>query len=515
MRPFELLTLAALLLALVGWVVPARKRPDFAVFLPGVAALLIVVHLIVERYRWQMVPAYALAGALLLASLASKTRPAPAAASRIGTAARIGGVVIGLLVLTVAAALTWLMPVVALPTPTGPYAVGRTTIHMVDASRPETLTEDPTDVREFDAEFWYPAESTGDLKRAPYTGPDRRIDDIAEQGAEAIGGGGPPDFAFDYLALVGTNSYRDAPPARKGRGFPVVGFTPGFLSKPDNGQVFFEELASHGYVVFATSQPYENASVVRPDGTVVRYSAEHLAAFKRHMEEVPPLLKELYGAEDPGQKASIVRRILQTDTFFDAEVRIRAADVSFVLDRLQRMSSGELEGPFTGVLDPGRVGVFGHSLGGSTAGQLCVTDDRVDACVNLDGFPFGDIIGSSVEQPYMILYSESFSGELDAVFSSLRGPAFKATIAGTTHSDYCDEPYVMPIMKRIGMSGPIDAERMVRIVNGMLLSFFDEFVKGVTGAFPDETVESPEVEFEEVDHRSAAVAATEGRGRGQ
>ena len=222
------------------------------------------------------------------------------------------------------------------------------------------------------------------------------------------------------------------------------------------------------------------------------------------MKEVPPLVIKLYETEDPAEKSKIVHEVVEIDTYFDNNVRIRAADIGHVIDELERMNSGASRGLFTGKLDLSRLGVFGHSLGGSTTGQVCVTDDRFDACVNLDGFPFGDLMNSTIDQPYMLMYSEGFSDELDPVFESCRGPAFKATIAETTHSDYSDEPYVMPIMKRIGMSGPIDAERMIRITNDYLLSFFDRFVKGRESSFP--AGDYPEVTF--VDMTSNEVAAT-------
>jgi hypothetical protein len=38
--------------------------------------------------------------------------------------------------------------VVALPQPTGPFAIGRTTLRVIDTSRPEPFTDDPADHRE-------------------------------------------------------------------------------------------------------------------------------------------------------------------------------------------------------------------------------------------------------------------------------------------------------------------------------------------------------------------------------
>ena len=50
---------------------------------------------------------------------------------------------------------------IVLPTPTGSYRVGRASFHRIDASRPETFTEDPKDHRQVLFHIWYPADPAG------------------------------------------------------------------------------------------------------------------------------------------------------------------------------------------------------------------------------------------------------------------------------------------------------------------------------------------------------------------
>src|SRR5690554_1054976 len=76
MRPIEALLLLANLLTFVALVVPWLRALGLAGYLAGAAALVAAAQVLLEGYRWQMVPAYALTAALLLAW--GLARPAPA-----------------------------------------------------------------------------------------------------------------------------------------------------------------------------------------------------------------------------------------------------------------------------------------------------------------------------------------------------------------------------------------------------------------------------------------------------
>ena len=69
MRTLEILILVALFLGLVGHFFPPIKRSRWKDLLPSLAVLLTVIHLVLEKYRWQMVPAYGLTLLLFLLSI--------------------------------------------------------------------------------------------------------------------------------------------------------------------------------------------------------------------------------------------------------------------------------------------------------------------------------------------------------------------------------------------------------------------------------------------------------------
>jgi hypothetical protein len=58
--------------------------------------------------------------------------------------------------------------VVILPPPTGPLAVGRTSLDWTDEARVDPLNPDEISKRELEVWAWYPADAPGDAPAAPY-----------------------------------------------------------------------------------------------------------------------------------------------------------------------------------------------------------------------------------------------------------------------------------------------------------------------------------------------------------
>ena len=202
-------------------------------------------------------------------------------------------------------------------------------------------------------------------------------------------------------------------------------------------------------------------------------------------------------AADESEKEAIVREVLKTETFMDRAFRIRTADMQHTVDEFTKMNSGERESPFRGRLDLSRLGVFGHSGGGAVAGQCCVSDPRFKVGVNMDGFQFGDVIDNEVQQAFMFMYSEQFADSNSVMMNSFKNEVYALTVKGSTHMDFSDNPVVLPITKRMGMSGKIKSKRMTHILNSYLLSFFDKHLKGKDAQLLDgPSSDFPEVNFE-------------------
>jgi predicted dienelactone hydrolase len=505
MRLFEVLILMGGFISLAGFFIPTGKRPRLFAWVPFLSAILILIHLGLEKFRWQMVPAYLLILCLVLITL-FRRRPKAEEGKRPSRGRRVMAVVVrafGILAFLLCAVLPWLFPVVNLPRPTGPYAVGTTSFQFIDDSRPETLATPPGARREFMVRAWYPAVPAPGSKPIPYwekaniIGP-LRVNDLHGWGLKWI-----PGFFFNHFSLMKTNSYPDAPLAGGPASFPVIVFSPGGGVIHEHNYLQMEELASQGYVVLSLSHPYESWVVIFSDGRVVRANQfkpkkaetqEEKDREKRSLELAEKLEKKTTKSVE--ERKAIMREIfaLDPDKILDKLLKVRVLDVRFALDELRRMNSGERESPFKGKLDLTRLGVYGMSLGGATAGQACLEDHRITAGVNLDGTQFGSVIDGYMTQPFMFMNSGESLDHNDFVYDRMTNDAYSVIIAGSSHMDYTDMFFTTPLVKRLSRKS-IPDKRMYRVANAYLLAFFDKYLKGaeaplLTGpsqAFPEVT----------------------------
>jgi hypothetical protein len=115
-------------------------------------------------------------------------------------------------------------------------------------------------------------------------------------------------------------------------------------------------------------------------------------------------------------------------------VLVRAADVRFVLDTLA--TGANIPGVLAGHLDSARVGVFGHSLRGATAAEVCRTDTRAVACADIDGNIYGEAQTAGVAQPFLLVQADTREPLTSAFVARLRGPSCRLSVARAMHLDF-------------------------------------------------------------------------------
>ena len=395
--------------------------------------------------------------------------------------------------LVIAGALSIVMPVFRFPHPTGPYAIGTLTYHWIDTSRADIFTVDPNARRELMVQVWYPANADSASPHAPYL-----------QDADAVMAAfarihDKPRFLFSQFKYVTTNALTTARVADGQANYPILIFLEGATGFRQMSTFQVEELTSHGYIVVAVDQPGAAANVVFPDGhEVVGTPALQLQA----------LIRPSYM---PNAKAPLLQgRTLETSSI----VSFLTQDVSFALDQLALLNRADPDHTLTGRLDLRRVGTFGVSLGGIVAGEACLREPRVRACLMMDAPMTANVVRAGLSKPSMWITRDAASMRLErqrsggwseveieahltsmrAVYKSLPEAGYFVQVPGMFHSNLMDVPNWTPLAPWLNLTGPIDGQRAHSIINAYSLAFFKLHLISI----PEKLLDAPTDQYPEV-----------------
>ncbi len=151
-----------------------------------------------------------------------------------------------------------------------------------------------------------------------------------------------------------------------------------------------------------------------------------------------------------------------------------AEDISFFIDQLNRINSEDEI--FKQKLDLDRIGVFGMSLGGIASCEVSLSDERIKACINIDGGLYGSILKSEFNVPIMFLNSKRYLGYGNLFTSKSNMDSYSLSVVNSDHYNFSDYTiYPTPTVKPL--LGSIDGKKVATIMNVMVLSFFDKYLK--------------------------------------
>lgn len=191
-------------------------------------------------------------------------------------------------------------------------------------------------------------------------------------------------------------------------------------------------------------------------------------------------------------------------------MQVRADDVSFIIDQLETLCES-----FYNSVDPSRILVYGHSLGGATAVNAAYQDERVLGGINFDGTVFGPVAEPGTDKPVILagppIPENSTTTPSEEFMEKLRGPKMLLTIEGTQHMSFFDVPLLLTYREdeippeaipAIDMVlGTIDGNVLVQVVNGivegMIAFLFNDDVQGlcdISKDFPEILVVEKDLE---------------------
>ena len=444
MRTLEIALTIALFAAAISLMTPSRSSSLGFGSLILLAMILLICQLLFEGYRWQIFPCYFVLIALFIAFRQSISPNASFIFGSVAICCLGGGVL-----------LSTLLPVFGLPTPTGPYKVGTEIRHLTDYNRSEPASANPDDHRELMIQIWYPTTATGRL--APYR-------------EKALTG-----LWNARYTLAKTNSILNAPPLIATHPFPVLFYEPSWWGQRGEATFLSEELASNGYIVVGIDHPYSSSAVSLPGGRIIKTKLS---------------VHETYKTQD------------SFETFIRTagdEIRLRAADVEFVFSALEGINAADPERRFTGLLDLSRVGIFGYSLGGGVAAQVCWLDHRFKVGIDLDGMlgaqseqegtsaPFLFMLEDITETNFADLGSLKADERREMAFATVQQAemrrslakygGYSVAIAGVTHGSFSDNLFYSPF-SLVNGTGSADTQRVATIIRQYALAFFNSYLTG-------------------------------------
>jgi dienelactone hydrolase len=312
----------------------------------------------------------------------------------------------------------------ALAKPTGPYAVGRTTRVLTDASR--TNRYGIATNSSFLITIWYPAEHGSGVLPGAYIDPQLAAP-LAEPHVGSTG-----DDANRLIGFFGF-SLTNVPIALAESPYPVVIYSHGYSFHRQENSEKLEELASQGYVAVAMDH-VDCRTTVYPDGRAIR------GIF----------------TDNPSAEA------------LDASVAGRLADDRFVVEQLAQFDTDDAL--FAGRLDLTRLGAMGWSLGNSDLGETARTDERFKAVLMLEGYLQGapELVQLGLGRPLLAMYQQDFSNP--SLFNKATQDAYFCQVQDTIHfafKDLTEESLAIDSVRRGAAA-----------MRACMVSFFNKYLQG-------------------------------------
>lgn len=296
-------------------------------------------------------------------------------------------------------------------------------------------------------------------------------------------------YTYSYMDTDRIEIYTDTGELRKlnvelwypedARGtFPLILFSHGAFGVRTSNVSLYNELASHGYVVCSIDHTYQCLYTRGSDGKMI-------------------LMDRGYIREVSVENARVDKQ--QSFGFYQKWMKIRTDDMSFALTQILKQVKDQEPDTVYSLIDPTKIGVMGHSLGGSAALGLGRMRSDVSCVIALESPFMGDITGVTDSEfvfteeeyplPVLNVYSDQGWGLLSnapqyaenyALLFSSSMTEHTVHISGAGHLSLTDLALESPLLTRMlnQKRSTTDSVYCLRVVNKVCLDFFDSYLKG-------------------------------------
>jgi predicted dienelactone hydrolase len=258
--------------------------------------------------------------------------------------------------------------------------------------------------------------------------------------------------------------------------YPLIVFSHGGLGTENGSESLFLDLASHGYVVGSIGHPYHALWTKADGGQVTLVSKAYFQELQR---------------EDAKQDKE------GSFHYYQKWMRTRTADINFVIDTILEKAAKSVGGVYS-LIDGDRIGVMGHSLGGSAVLGIPRQRDDVSAAIALESPFLCDIVGVENDEftwldeaypvPVLNIYSDSSWGHLSewpqyarnaALLSAAPETALSLHLPGAGHFSMTDLSLASPLLTTLLEGGQPNHDRAgyLQEVNRACLDFLDRYLK--------------------------------------
>jgi len=442
-------------------------------------SLFIILHIIVDGFRWQMFPIYLVNIILIFCSVKRYTF------FKGGWFRKIISSIALLLMVGIGFACSSILPVFNLPSPDGPFAVGSQYMH-INSNQDETITKEKNDKRALILKVWYPAILNNEPKEVFLNEGDR-------QGFATKYG--LPKSTFNYLNKIETHTYSS--PSISDQRFPTLIFSHGYYSKASGYYSLIENIVSHGFIVININHTYESVGSLFPDGNIKLYDRDFDKKNNNQAmaEMVWNAMENYKKASNKMEQRAAIENTLKNYVAADINERW-TNDINIVLNKILNLEEDYF---LENHIDTSKIGVLGHSQGGAAAAQALLEIPQIKTGINIDGTQWGNMIDTILAKPFLLLSSDWPATHPNfndiAYHNGSRSAFYKAKILNSGHSSFMDIPYMINL-SLINEAGTIDKERASTISAKLIVDFFNKYLNEEKVQLLKLSNQFPELEIE-------------------